>query len=499
MTILADPSAERAVLAGICRYNGEAYFDIADILGESTFTIDTNAVVFKCVKQVLEHNQKAVIDLPSILSAAHELGFSYVFQKKDELLHLRSIMEMPIVLANVRRFAGKIRKLEIARLLRNQLSIASEKLLETKGDEPITQILSVAEDTIFDFTSLLNDKDDKPELLLKGIQSYLDYLAENPVEMFGISTGFPLYDASIGGGLRNGTVNVIAARPKAGKTTLGDNIGVHISKNLSIPVLNLDTEMNNEDHKHKIMAMLSDVKIHDIETGRFGKSEVSKSRLQKAAKEVDGEKTIPFFYKAIPGKSFEEQLAIMRRWIVKEVGLNTDGTAKPCVIIYDYLKLMTAEGVSNDMKEYQLLGFMMTALTNFANRYKVPVLTFIQLNRDGITKETTDAASGSDRIIWFCSNFSIYKFKSDEEIAEDGTNNGNRKLVPVIARHGAGLPPGEYINMHMQGEYGRIIEGRLRSEVAEAEAAEEGFVVEEDEESLETSEYDEQFEAPFDG
>ena len=69
-------------------------------------------------------------------------------------------------------------------------------------------------------------------------------------------------------------------------------------------------------------------------------------------------------------------------------------------------------------------------------------LTFIQLNRDGITKESTDTASGSDRIIWLCSNFTIYKRKSDEEIAKDGPENGNRKLVPVISRHGEGYTAG---------------------------------------------------------
>lgn len=85
----------------------------------------------------------------------------------------------------------------------------------------------------------------------------------------------------------------------------------------------------------------------------------------------------------------------MRRWLVKEVGLNDDGTAKDCVIFYDYLKLMDTSGMDKDLKEYQLLGFMMTSLHNFAVKYQVPIMAFIQLNRDGITKESTDSASGS--------------------------------------------------------------------------------------------------------
>ena len=107
----------------------------------------------------------------------------------------------------------------------------------------------------------------------------------------------------------------------------------------------------------------------------------------------------------------------------------------------------------------------MTSLHNFAIRYEVPILAFIQLNRDGITKESTDTASGSDRIIWLCSNFSIYKAKSDEEIAKDGPENGNRKLVPLIARHGQGLQDKDYINVNMIGKYGKLTEGKTAFEL----------------------------------
>jgi hypothetical protein len=173
----------------------------------------------------------------------------------------------------------------------------------------------------------------------------------------------------------------------------------------------------------------------------------------------------------------------MKRWLVKEVGLNDDGTAKDCVIFYDYLKLMDTSGMSQDLKEYQVLGFMMTQLHNFAVKFKVPVVAFIQLNRDGITKESTDSASGSDRIIWLCSNFTIFKRKSDEEIAEDGVSNGNRKMVPLIARHGGGLDDNDYINCNMKGWCAKITEGKTRLElVNNTQNKDEGFIIDENDE-----------------
>ena len=134
--------------------------------------------------------------------------------------------------------------------------------------------------------------------------------------------------------------------------------------------------------------------------------------------------------------------------------------------------------MSQDMKEYQVLGFMMTSLHNFASKYKVPIVGFIQLNRDGINKESTDTASGSDRIIWLCSNFTIFKRKSDEEIAEDGPNHGNRKLVPLISRHGGGLDDNDYINCEMKGWCAKITEGNTRLEILHNnKGKEKGFII----------------------
>jgi len=486
--ILCDTAAERAVLAGICKYAEDAYLDIADIIQDSSFTIDSNKVIFKCLKTIFEREQKVSIDIPIILSASTELGLSHVFDKKEEIQHLKAIVDFPVNLDNVRKFAAKIRKLEIARLLREQLESAQDKILDVTGNESIGSILSIAEDTVFDFTNLLNDVDNNPVSISSELDEYIDGLINNKIDQVGIPTGFPVYDQAIGGGLRKSTVNVIAARPKTGKTLLSDNMGFHIANKLKIPVLNMDTEMTKEDHLNRVLAMMTEIEINQIETGKFSTIPNQMLKVQDAVKEL---KETNLYYKSIAGKPFEDQISIMRRWLIKEVGLNEDGTAKDCVIFYDYLKLMDSQGMSQDLKEYQVLGFMMTSLHNFATRYKVPVVAFVQLNRDGITKESTDTASGSDRIIWLCSNFSIFKRKTPEEIAEDGPDNGNRKLVPLISRHGGGLDDNDYINCHMKGWCAKITEGKTRLELVNNVANNnDGFIIED-------NNADDQEEIPF--
>ena len=50
--ILSDAAAERAVLAGVIRHGSEAYFDVADIVDPQSFTIESNTVIFSCVKNL---------------------------------------------------------------------------------------------------------------------------------------------------------------------------------------------------------------------------------------------------------------------------------------------------------------------------------------------------------------------------------------------------------------------------------------------------------------
>lgn len=477
--ILCDPSAERAVLSCIIQYGDKAYLEVSDIISESCFTIDSNQLIYSCLKHIFANNETKTVDIASIYSAAQDMGISHILNKKEEAQHLKAVCSFPASLENITKFATKIKKLEIARSLHKELENAQEKLLDVTGSEPISSILSIAEDSLLDFGANLSN-DNEPRAIGHGLDDYIEYLQSNPIDQVGISSGFPIYDQAIGGGFRKGTVNIIAARPKVGKTLLADNIGFHIANKLGIPVLNMDTEMSTNDHVHRILAMMTEVEINNIETGKFAQAPDSNSKIKDA---VDKLKDTKLYYKSIAGKSFDEQLSIMRRWLSKDVGLNPDGTAKDCVVIYDYLKLMDSTGISQDLKEYQLLGFMMTALHNFSVKYQIPILSFIQLNRDGISKESTDTASGSDRIIWLCSNFSIFKRKSDEEIAEDGGKSGNRKLVPLISRHGGCLDDNDYINFNVKGWCGKITEGQTKLEIMHNHSEKkDGFVVDENNE-----------------
>ncbi len=472
---LEDLASERAVLAALCQYGLDCYLEI-DFVDADHFTDDMNQLLFHCIHKSVSENSK--VELASILSAANSLGVHESLNNKQEISFIRSLFNFPIHKENAKSHAVKIAKLKLARDLKKTLTACQKDLDATNGDEDVMDLISKVEAPILDATAdIYQSSNKKTEIIGEDIDDYIEFLSENVSENVGIPTGFPRYDAAIGGGLRRKCVDLVAARPKVGKSMFGDAVAMNVS-NLGIPVLMLDTEMSKEDHLNRMIANVSGVDINKISTGKFTENPLEKEKVEKAAEKL---KEIPYHYISIAGQSFENILAIMRKWIYQHVGFDEAGVTNDCLIVYDYLKLMGSEGISSSMQEYQVLGFQITQLHNFMVKYDVPCLSFVQLNRDGITKESTDVVSGSDRLIWLCTSFSIFKMKSEEEVAEDKVENGNRKLVPVVSRHGEGLDDGDYVSMKMFGKIGRLEEGMTRNELHNnARSREEGFEINEE-------------------
>jgi replicative DNA helicase len=464
---LSDVASERAVLAGLCQYGFDVLLDI-DFVNTACFSDSTNQIIFECVRDSIMDGHK--VELSSILSKANELGFASLLEKQEEVSYIRSLFNMPVHKDNIPTYAAKLAKLRIVKDIRRTLKACDSKLESLNGNEDISDIMAIIETPIQDAVSeIYNKSSNKPVRMGDDIDDYLDHLADNPTEMVGIPTGFTAFDHAIGGGLRRKCVDVVGARMKVGKTLFGEAVGLHVAGKLGIPVLMMDTEMDKNGHLNRMLANLGNVEINDVQTGRFGMNEIDDLNVRKAARQIKG---MPFDYINVSGQPFETILSIARQWIYKEVGFDENGNTKDCLIIYDYLKMMTSDGINESMKEYQALGFQITQLHNFCVKYDVPCLTFIQLNRDGITKESTDVASGSDRILWLCTSFSIFKEKSVEEQADDRamgmTVPYNRKLVPIISRYGGGLSEGDYINIKMAGKYGRLECGLTRNQLKQS-------------------------------
>jgi len=455
--LLGDQGAETAVLAGLFSYGLESYVEISDLIDHNSFCNQNNQLIYKCIEKILA--KEASVDLPSLLSAASQLGFSETIQTKQELQYIKTLMDFPVKQDNVIHFAAQIKKFEFARNIRSLANKIGKDIEDIKGDEDIDTIVGILENPVMDF---LREEDtrDKQELISEDIEEYIEFLLDNQCDQIGLTSGFPRYDAVIGGGLRRKCVDMVAARPAVGKSVWGDNVALYNARK-GIPVLMIDTEMSKEDHLNRILSNISGVPINEIATGSFVEDEEKHIAVNAAVEEIKG---IPYTYVSVAGAPFENILNNIKRWVMREVGTDEEGRTNDCLVIYDYLKLMASSGISNSVAEFQALGFQIMDLHNLTVKLDISCQALCQLNRDGITREDTGSMSGSDRIVWLVTSLSYLKEKSAEELAEDGPRAGTHKVINLKARHGPGLNGGNYINFRMIGENAKLIEFMTRDE-----------------------------------
>ena len=323
-------------------------------------------------------------------------------------------------------------------------------------------MISSVEKGVYEFTTSLFRGEDMVEVG-KGYTEWLNDIAnaaeEGEIET-GIATGFELFDTAIGGGLRKGTVNVIAARPKRHKSFLALTMAKNISES-GVPVLYLDTELSYELQMSRMTAMMANIPLNAIETGRFVKDANMSNAIQGIIPTVE---SLPLDYVQIGGWGLEQQVSIIRRWFARRVGKDENGNWNKAVVILDYLKLMNSADKGDD-KEYEALGYRMSALHDLMRDYGGSMLALAQQNRSGTESEDATTISGSDRIIWLCDNFTILAKKSDAEITASIANAEqnfeaektltNMKLVVAECRHGPGTQ-GRHIGLYIDAKDPRV-------------------------------------------
>lgn len=449
---MSDVFSEQAVVGCLIRHGSDAYFSVCDMLNTETFEDEICSALYHTVSELYEENLES-LDSQIIYSRIKSKSLDSIVDQND----IKELSGSGCTTKSLPFLASKIRKLQIIKMIQRQLKERYNKGSDFTGEEDINQILNLVE---IDFTELMSESK-KIDRLGDVVEEIIRKVAENPVDQIGISSGLSIYDAAIGGGLRGGSVNLFGARMKVGKSHLSNNIGIHVAEQ-GIPVLYIDTEMRTEEQVYRSIARYSKVKIGKIETGKFTESEHQSAKVYEAVRQF---KELPYYHVNVAGMAFEEHMGMMTRWIRKHAKQNPDGSWGKFMIIYDYLKMTSSQGISDNLAEHQILGFMITTLHNLMIRYDSPMVALVQLNRDGIKNETTDVVAGSDKILCLCTSFSILKDKSREEIQKDGETNGNKKLIVMMARHGAGLEDGDYINIAMDGSIGTIREINTRSQV----------------------------------
>jgi replicative DNA helicase len=461
MAKLEDIITEKVVLAGLYNHGADLFYELAHILTTTMFTDETHQCIFLCLQNMYVTKSLNKLDEPSFFATLNELGFAYLIDSKSELSLIKSIINTYTEKENIKSWCIKLRKLQTARDLILEEKDVIKKLEKVDGTQTFGEILGFAEEPLINFSQSLDINNNNDIILLHNqIDEYLEQIENNPCDIVGLSTGYPILDEGIGSGIRKGTIMLLGARTGFGKSLFSVNVGTYVSSQLNLPVLYLDTEMSFQEHYPRILALLTydmefKAQIREIEKGSYIQSEKKKESVQKAAKIF---KNSPFYYRNIKGVPFTEHLPIIRKFIYRHVGVKSNGEANDCLIIYDYFKLQDISELSQNIQERQVLRDMMQKISDFAGKYNFPVLMLTQLNRDGIDKEDQAVIRGSDSALDPVTTFCIFKEKSADEINVDTPEKGDCKIKILKSRHAEKHGGGNYISFMKIGKYGKIAE-----------------------------------------
>ena len=445
------PASERIVLTGLLQHGDKVLFEILAYVSVDSFVTIENQAIFKSVNDLIINDKIEKPGLASIIAYLNKHSFEFKIDLEE---YLQTLEIQKVSLQEIYHHAKRVGRAKILREAKMALLHAGDAVENADIDRPIAETLNKIEEPILLLHSNLTGQNDSVEIG-KIARSIIAEFAEQKQSHAGIPSGLPIYDRKIGRGFRPG-VHVIAARAKMGKSMVSMFIAGQVTQQ-DVPVLYLDTELDEKTTVTRLCAHLSQVTIDEIETGAFAKNDVTRERVEKAVKILEEKNKLT--YLNVKGKRHTEWIRTMRQWLFQKVGFEADGKAKPCLIILDYLKMMDTKEMGN-LREDQLLGQVMTDLQNFSGQFAVPILSLAQLNRDGINNSTESALAGADKIAWFCSSLTILRRKESEDYAADGLNDHTHKLIVILSRFGQN-DPGEYINLKFDKSRVTLKEGPL--------------------------------------
>ena len=258
--------------------------------------------------------------------------------------------------------------------------IVSEKAIYRRLIESSTEILRDAYDQTSDSRELCAQAEQKIFSIMDGrssqsVSSISDVLHAAMDRMEAklrgdhadgsVETGFTDYDTMCGG-MHNGELIILAARPSMGKTALAMNIAEHVSIEERAPTLFISLEMSGIELADRMLCSLARVNGHRLRNGTISSDD--QNRLVQKANEIS---EAPLFVDDSPSRTVSEIAAAARR--IKRRSGNLG------LIVIDYLQLIEPDN-SRDPRQEQVAKIA-RRLKGMARELEVPLLCLSQLNR----------------------------------------------------------------------------------------------------------------------
>ncbi len=439
---LTDEGIERAVLACLMKEHSKM-IQCSTRLAPEDFMSQNNRYLYEIFLAMFKKNgAKASFDLSSIISIAESTGSKDKFIERsggeDYIEFLSAMKNSMIDIYKFNVYVDRLNELSTKRKLLSSLGSFKDEIVNSSLS---TSELAVKERNKIDAILLASNSGDlELKNLALGAADQVQKAMTIKKDMIGIPTGFHTLDKKLEG-LKRGTLTVIAAPRKTGKSAFLMNIGINVGIKNKVPTLMISTEMSDEEIMWRIIANLSQISQNKIIKGDLTPAE--KQRVDAAVVEFSKGQ---FYHITMRGFSLEKIIGSVRKFTASIVGEDATGQVNDCLILFDYIKMPQAD-VKNlkDLKEHKALGLITDGLKALAGDLNIPMVTACQTNRMG------DIAN-SYEITWFCDAFLELLKKTDKEMNMDAANDtflGNQKIK--ISANRSGEEDHKGINLQFDG------------------------------------------------
>lgn len=273
--------------------------------------------------------------------------------------YILGLMDATPTAANVEEYIPLVREASQRRLA---LELCHRTTQRVEGQESVEDILV---ELANEADKLLQDGTSRSIYTTQDcISRFYDHrmaVDQDPAKAF-VSTGYSQLNAVLGGGMINGGVYVLAARPGMGKTTMGLNIAENVAKNGSVLFVSL--EMDDKQVTAKRIARASGIPYNKLMMDKLTDPEYLKMTaamedLQKSSVDMNVKGTM----------TIDEIMSLTRK--VKDLRL----------VVIDYFGLIDP-GQKGKAGRVEYTTEISGKIKQMAKKLGVPILLLSQLNRE---------------------------------------------------------------------------------------------------------------------
>lgn len=357
-----SPEAEQGVLGCIL-------LDPKQCIGECVEKFKGASGVFhdlrhRCIYETLVemYDSQAAIDLITLQQVLKDKG------RLDEVGGLLYLSELPDKVPSSSNLSYYTSIVQEKYILRKTLEVCNDVInrIYTSTDEVDAIMDGVERDILGVSQSRVAESSTTIKELVKGAINRIEEYHQNQGKPMGLSTGFIDFDRMTGG-LRNGDMIVLAARPSMGKTSLAMNIAEHVAVEQRIPVGVFSLEMTDESLVERMVCCRARVNLRDVVVGNlmekdFPKLTVAASKIANAPLHIDDASGISILTLRAKARRMWQQHGIK-------------------LFVIDYLQLLHSTNSKANNRQQEIADIS-NGIKSLAKELNVPIIVLSQLNRE---------------------------------------------------------------------------------------------------------------------